>query len=47
MLGVSPSIPSSFPGRDKLHVISAACLVTSADELMTLLLGRLEVSVLG
>ena len=47
MLGVSPSIPSSFPSRDQLHVISAACLVTSADVLMTLSLGQLEVSVLG
>ena len=46
MLGVSSSIRSSFPSRDQLHVISAACLVTSADVLMTLSLGRLEVSVL-
>ena len=46
-LGFTLSIPSSFPSRDQLHVISAACLVTSADALMTLSLGRLEVSVLG
>ena len=47
MLGVSPSILSSFPSRDQLHVIFAACLVTSADVLMTLSLGRLDVSVIG
>jgi len=46
VLGFSPFVPSSFPGRDQHHVISA-CLVISADVLMTLSLGRLEVSVLG
>ena len=39
VLGFSPSVTSSFPSRDQPHVISAACLVTSADVLMTLSLG--------
>jgi len=47
VLGVSPFIRSSFPSRDQFHVISAACLGTSTDVLMTLSLGRLEVIVLG
>ena len=42
MLGVSPSIPSPFPSRDQTHVISVACLVTSADVSMTLSLGDLR-----
>ena len=36
---VFPSVPSSFPGRDQPQLISAACLVTSADVFMTLSVG--------
>jgi len=39
VLGISPFVPSLFSGRDQHHAISAACLVTSADVLMTLSLG--------
>jgi len=39
VLGFSPSTPSSFPSRDQPHVISAACLVTSADVLNDVVTG--------
>ena len=46
VLGFFPAVLSSFPSHDQPHVISAACLVTFAEVLMTSSLGLFEVSVL-